>query len=166
MSLSDSISWINVNLKNEIHNSKRWHKMWKIGHGKKYVDLILIYLVTLLHNIKKIYSRRTRINPAFAVANCVKIHSSTFGPQIPTRSPFLRPRARNPEASLSAWEYSKKHQKNAWVYRFLALLPYLVLCYVLTFRFSSQLKLRINETPTSVMFYAYIQIRCFSGLNL
>ena len=44
----------------------------------------------------------TRINPAFAVANCVKIHSSTFGPQMPTLSPFLRPSARKPAASFSA----------------------------------------------------------------
>ena len=47
---------------------------------------------------------RTNIKPAFAVANWVKIHSSIFGPQMPTRSPFLRPRARNPDASF--WTYN------------------------------------------------------------
>ena len=46
---------------------------------------------------------RTNIKPAFAVANWVKIHSSIFGPQMPTRSPFLRPRARNPDASFSTY---------------------------------------------------------------
>jgi hypothetical protein len=43
----------------------------------------------------------TRIAPTFAVANCTSTHSTQFGAQIPTRSPFAMPAAIRPLASRS-----------------------------------------------------------------
>ena len=43
----------------------------------------------------------TSISPTRAAANCVRTHSLMFGPQIPTRSPFFIPAARNPAANWS-----------------------------------------------------------------
>jgi hypothetical protein len=40
----------------------------------------------------------TRIAPIFAVANCTRIHSTQFGAQMPTRSPFSMPAASSPQA--------------------------------------------------------------------
>ena len=41
----------------------------------------------------------TRTSPTLAVANCVITHSGDVGPQIPTRSPFFKPKRKNPAAS-------------------------------------------------------------------
>ena len=43
----------------------------------------------------------TWIRPAFAVANCVKVHSAQLGAQMPTRSPGTRPSASSPAARRS-----------------------------------------------------------------
>lgn len=51
----------------------------------------------------------TRMIPAWAVANCMRTHSYLLGPHIPSRSPFLRPRARIPAAAWSTWKIPHKN---------------------------------------------------------
>lgn len=50
----------------------------------------------------------TRMIPAWAVANCIRVHSYLLGPHIPSRSPFFKPRARSPAAACSTWSMQKK----------------------------------------------------------
>src|SRR6185312_16118053 len=54
----------------------------------------------------------TRMTPSFAVAYCTSVHSATLGAQIPTRSPFPRPAASRPSATVSTssriWAYVQR----------------------------------------------------------
>lgn len=56
----------------------------------------------------------TMIKPTLAVAYCVRIHSSVLGPHIPTRSPFLSPKDKNPAANRSTCKMTWKVQEDIY----------------------------------------------------
>ena len=57
----------------------------------------------------------TRISPARAAANCVRVHSAQLGDQMPMRSPGASPSASSPAASLSARAASSRYvQRMDW----------------------------------------------------